>query len=136
MAAGGAMCLFQLCFRSYFQVFHLYVAYVAMATYVCCKYMFQTFQLFETYVSRVSSVCFMCFIFMLQKDMMLHILQWLHTYVLSVCPHVSSVLDVCCKCMFQMQTMFNVFHLYVAMTIQVCFNSILHMLQWLDECYT
>ena len=62
MAAGGAMCLFQLCFRSYFQVFHLYVAYVAMATYVCCKYMFQTFQLFETYVSRVSSVCLMCFI--------------------------------------------------------------------------
>jgi hypothetical protein len=34
-------------------------------------------------------------------------------------PHVSSVLDVCCKCMFQLQTMFHVFHLDVAMTIQV-----------------
>jgi hypothetical protein len=30
--------------------------------------------------------------------------------------------------------MFYVFHLDVAMTIQVCFKSILHMLQWSDEC--
>jgi hypothetical protein len=40
MAASGAMCLFQVCFRSCFQVFHLYVAYIAMAIYVCCKYIF------------------------------------------------------------------------------------------------
>jgi hypothetical protein len=46
--------LFQVCFRSCFQVFHLYVA---MATYVCCKSMFQVFQLF-------SDVCFTCFICM------------------------------------------------------------------------
>ena len=30
--------------------------------------------------------------------------------------------------------MFQVFHLDVAMTIQVCFNSILHMLRWSDGC--
>ena len=29
---------------------------------------------------------------------------------------------------------FHVFHLDVVMTIQVCFNSILHMLQWSDRC--
>jgi hypothetical protein len=62
--ADSTMCLFQVCFRSCFQVFHLYVAYVARAIYVCCKYMFQVFQLFHTYVSRVLSVCFMCFICM------------------------------------------------------------------------
>ena len=30
--------------------------------------------------------------------------------------------------------MLHVFHLNVAMTIQVCFNSILYKLQWLDGC--
>jgi hypothetical protein len=54
----------QVCFKSCFQVFHLYVAYVAMTIYVCCKYIFQVFQLFHTYVSSISFVCFMCFICM------------------------------------------------------------------------
>jgi hypothetical protein len=85
MAADGTMFLFHVCFRSCFQVFHLYVVYVAIAIYICCKYIFQVFQLFHTYLSRVSSVCFKCFILTLQKDMKLHILQWLHTCVLSVC---------------------------------------------------
>jgi hypothetical protein len=30
--------------------------------------------------------------------------------------------------------MFHVFHLDVAMTIYVCFKSILHILQWSDRC--
>ena len=33
-----------------FQVFQLDIAYVLMAIYTCCKYMFQMFQLFQTYV--------------------------------------------------------------------------------------
>jgi hypothetical protein len=82
--------LFRVCFRSCFEVFRLYVANGVVAIYVCCKYMFQVFQLFHTYVSRVSSVCFICFICMfhmfhldVEKDLMLHMLQWLHTYVSS-----------------------------------------------------
>jgi len=81
---------------------------------VCCNGYIRTLQVYVssisvvsyTYVSRVSSICFMCFILLLQKDLMLHMLQWLHTYVSSICSNVSSVLVVCCKCMFQM------FHLF------------------------
>jgi hypothetical protein len=40
---------------------------------------------FQMYVSRVLSVCFLCFIWMLQKNLVLHMLQWLHTHVSSVC---------------------------------------------------
>jgi hypothetical protein len=49
-------------------------------------------------------------------------------------PHVSFVLDVCSKCFNYFRRMFHVFQLYVAMTIHVCFNSILHMLEQSDGC--
>jgi hypothetical protein len=52
------------CFRRMLQVFHLDVAkvdmdvaYVSIATQVCCKCMLQMFQLFWTYVAR-SCKCF------------------------------------------------------------------------------
>jgi hypothetical protein len=93
--------LFQVYFRSCFEVFHLYVAYDAVVIYVCCKYMFQVFQLFYTYVSRVSSVCFMCFVCIfhvfhldVEKVLMLHMLQWLYTYVSS---DVAMATHVCLK---------------------------------------
>jgi hypothetical protein len=60
--------------------------------------------MFQVYVST----CFICFRRMLQM------------YILNI--------SVVFRCMF------HVFHLDVAMTIQVYFNSILHMLQWSNEC--
>jgi hypothetical protein len=47
----------------------------------------------ELYVSCVSDVCFICFIWMLhvfyldvaKVDMALYMLQWLYTYIVSVC---------------------------------------------------
>jgi hypothetical protein len=63
-----------------FQVIYLNIAYVAMAIYTCCKYMFQVFQLFQTYVSSVFSGC--CITCTLQA----------HD------SSVSGVSYVCCKC--------------------------------------
>ena len=57
------------------------VAYVTMAIHVCGNCMFQMFQLF-------SEVCCKCFI------SMLHMLQWLYTYVASVCFHLLHVASV------------------------------------------
>ena len=45
------------CFRRMFEVFHLDVAFVAMAIHACFKHMFQMF----------SDLCCKCFIWMLQK---------------------------------------------------------------------
>ena len=62
------------------------VAYVTMAIHVCCNCMFQMFQLF-------SEVCCKCFI------SMLHMLQWLYTYVASVYFNLFHFVLVCCsKC--------------------------------------
>jgi hypothetical protein len=80
------------------------VAYVAMAINVCCKCMFQIFQLFQTYVASVLSRYYICcgsYTHMLQAYVpnvlpvqiyvasvlsgCLRILQWLQTYVASVC---------------------------------------------------
>ena len=51
-------------FRSILQVFHLGVAkvdldvaFVAMATHVCCKCMFEIFNRFQKYVTIASSGC-------------------------------------------------------------------------------
>jgi hypothetical protein len=108
------------------------LAYVAMTKYACCKTVFQVFQVFQTYAANVlsecfkskswyctrcngytrmfqvlvSSVCFkyfICFRCMLQMfhldatkvNLALHMLLWLYT-------HVSSVLDICCKCFIWM----------------------------------
>jgi hypothetical protein len=130
MAAGGTMFCSRCVLEVVLSVLYVFV-YVLMAIYVCCKYMFHVFQ---TYVSRVLSVCFMCFILMLQKDLMLHMLQRLDTYFQVYVPHVSSVLNVCSKCFSCFRRMFHVFHLDVAITIQVCFHSILHMLQRSNGC--
>jgi hypothetical protein len=72
--------LYQVCFGSCFQVFHLYVTYVAMIMCVCCKYMFSSVSYvcltcFICMFHVFSSVYFICFILMLQKDLMLHMLQ-------------------------------------------------------------
>jgi hypothetical protein len=56
------------------------VAYVAMAIHLCCKYLFRMFHLLQTYVASD-------FIWML------HMLQWLYTYV--AISNVSSASDVC-----------------------------------------
>jgi len=40
--------------------FHLYVAYVAVAIHVWCKFMFQMFNLFQTYVASALSECCIC----------------------------------------------------------------------------
>jgi hypothetical protein len=56
-------------------VLHLDVVYVAIAIHVCCKCMFQIFQLFQMYVAIV----------------LLHMLQWIYTYVAM---YVSNVLAI------------------------------------------
>jgi hypothetical protein len=59
------------CLKCMLQVFHLDVAYVAVAIHVCCKCVFQMFQLFHLDVA--------CFYLDVAY------VQWLYT---------------CCKCMF------------------------------------
>jgi hypothetical protein len=49
-------------------------------------------------------------------------------------PHDYSVLDVSFKYFSCFRRMFHVCHLDVAMTIQICFNSIMHMLQRSNGC--
>jgi hypothetical protein len=87
MGADDACFKCFMCFRLMFQVFYLNVAnvdmglwniaYVAMATYACCKLFFN---------------CFMCFRHLFQMfhldvskvDLVVHKLQWLYTHVSSV----------------------------------------------------
>jgi hypothetical protein len=115
---------------------------------------------------RTPTVCFMCFRCMLHMfhldvakvDLVLHMLQWLYTYVASVCfkcfsyfkrmlqlfyldiGYVAVAIHVCCKCMFECFTCFRpmlqVFHLdvayvqtYVASIYSKCFICFRRMLQ-------
>jgi hypothetical protein len=48
-----------MCFFCMLHVFHLDVAYVAIAK--CCKCMFQIFYLFQMYVASVLYGCCICF---------------------------------------------------------------------------
>jgi hypothetical protein len=122
------------------------VAFVAMATHVCCKCMFQMLHLFQTYVTNISPGCcksrsrccknrFRCCIF----------LQLLHTYVASVCSKyfiyfrrilqvfhlgvakidldvafVAMATHVCCICTFQI---FHLFQMYVTSVSSRCCKS-------------
>jgi hypothetical protein len=121
------------------QVF-LDVAYVAMIIHVCCKCLFKIFYLLQTYVAR-------CLI------MMLHMLQWLYTYVVNVC----SKCFICFRHMLQ-EVLFYVASVswasesdprvrdtditkvdldvvYVAMAIYVCYRylfKVFHLLQTYD----
>jgi hypothetical protein len=74
----------------------------------------------QAYVLIVSDVCCKCFIWMFQKWIeMLHMLQWLDTYVASVCSKcficffirmLQMCLSRCCIC----------FHTYVASVLSRC----------------
>jgi hypothetical protein len=88
------------------------------------------FHAFQMYVAYVLSGCY-------KSRSGVHILQWLYTYVASVCficmlqmfyidiTYVVVAIYVCCKCMFQ------IFYLYVAYISSGCYKSRsgLHMLQ-------
>ena len=100
-------------------MFHLDVAYVAVAIHVCCKCVFQMFQLFHldvacfhldaAYVAEAIPVCCKC---MFQ---MFHLFQTYIASVLSRCciycngytrmlqvyvSNVSALSNVCCKCFY------------------------------------
>jgi hypothetical protein len=117
--------LYQVCFRSCFPS-------VSSVCYVCCNGYVRMLQVYVSSVSCVCLSCFICmfhvfssvcFILMLQKDLMLHMLQWLHTYVSSVCSTCFICLDVCCKCMFQM------FQAHVSCVLSRCCNDYTSMFQ-------
>jgi hypothetical protein len=72
------------CFHLDVACFHMDVAYVAVAIHVCCKCMFQMFYLFQDIRCK-------CFIWML------HMLQWLYTYVTNVCFNCFTFVSVCCN---------------------------------------
>jgi hypothetical protein len=74
---------------------YTYVASICFKYFSCFR---RTFHAFHLYVLCVSFLCFMYFILTLQKDLMLHTLQWLHTYVSSVC----STCFICIRRMLQM----------------------------------
>jgi hypothetical protein len=86
-----------------------------MAIHVCCKCMYQMFQLFQMYVASVSSgrcICCSCYTRMLEPCFpnvstvfiwMLHMLQWLYTYIASVCS----------KCFTYFRRILQVFYLDV-----------------------
>jgi hypothetical protein len=82
-------------------VFHLNVAYIAMAIHVCCKYIFK---------------CFICFRRMLQVFIwMLHMFKLLYTYVASVY----------LKYFICFRPKLQVFYLDVAVVIHICSKRIL-----------
>jgi hypothetical protein len=92
------------------------IAYVTMATHVCCKYMFQMFQLFQAYAANVSSGCCICcrgYTRMLQvcfpNVLAVSSRCYMFLSVYCICcsgytrmlqvyvPNVSPISDVCCK---------------------------------------
>ena len=77
------------------------IAFIAMATYICCKCMFQIFQLFQTYVARVLCGCSICFT------------SYTHMLQASI-KNVSSISDVRCKCVY----------LNVAVTIHIYVTNV------------
>jgi hypothetical protein len=99
------------------------VAYVAIATHMCCKCMFQLFQTYVAYVAvaihvccKCVSKCFSCFIWMLHVFIwMLYMLQWLYTYGASVCS----------KCFTYFRRMLQAFYLDVV----IWCSGYTHMLQ-------
>ena len=70
------------------------IVYIAMPIHGCCKYVIN--------ISAVLNICCKCFIWIL------HLLQWLYTYVASICFKCSS----CFKRMLQVE--------YVAVAIHIC----------------
>jgi hypothetical protein len=104
------------------------VAYVAIAIHICCKCKFQMFQLFQTYVASVLFIW------------ILHMLQWLSMYIASLCSKcfaylrpmlqvfhldVACVSDICCKRLFKIFHLFqmyvaSVFHLDVVVEMHIC----------------
>jgi hypothetical protein len=117
-------------------LFHLDVVYVAIL------------YILQAYVSNILAISYVrykCFIWML------HMLQWLYTYVASVCfscfkrmlqafyldvAYVALAIHVCCKCMFQM---FQLFQTYVASVLSgccICCSGHTHMLQaYVYKCF-
>jgi hypothetical protein len=95
------------CFKHMLQVFHLDVAYIAVAIHICCNCVFQMFQLFHldlacfhldvAYVAVSIHVCCKC---------MLQMFNLFLTYVASVlsrcCIYIAVVIHICCKRMFQL----------------------------------
>ena len=62
------------CFKSMFQVFHMFYTHVESVSSGCCKSRsrcciccYDYTRMFETYVSSVSDICCKCFIWMFQK---------------------------------------------------------------------
>jgi hypothetical protein len=83
----------------------------------------------QVYVSVVSNVCCKCFIWML------HMLQWLYTYVANVFPNVSVVLSRCCMFLSRCCTccngytrMVQVYILNVSPISCVCYKCFIWML--------
>jgi hypothetical protein len=95
------------CFRCMLQVFHLDVAYVAVAIHVCWNRVFQMFQLFS------SGCCICC-------SGYTRILQ---VYV----PNVSPILDVFCKYFIWML-------LYIAVVIHICRKRAFQLFHLVSVC--
>jgi hypothetical protein len=87
------------CFIWMLHVFHLDVAYVAVAIHVCCKSMFQIFHLLYTYVASLCFKYFTCFkrmlqVFYLDVAYVAVIIHIVATYVLIVSPCFSMLQQV------------------------------------------
>jgi hypothetical protein len=81
------------CFKCMLQMFHLDVAYVALALHTCCKCMFQMFQVFQTYVAKY---------FYLDVA---YVAVAIHICCKRMFVNVSFVSDVCCSECFTLQVL-------------------------------
>jgi hypothetical protein len=113
-------------------LFQMFQGYVACASYECCKsrsgYCTRCKSMFHLFFVLCCSKCFhvassKCFMWML------HMLQWLYTYVASVLfSNVSDALNVCCTCIYLGVTyvwkcfiqMLHMFHTYIASVSSGC----------------
>ena len=75
----------------------------------------------QAYISSVSEVYYKCFMWMLQMYIgMLHMLQWLYTYVANIYSKCFIYFfDICCKCV---PHMLHVFYVDVAYILQLLFK--------------
>jgi hypothetical protein len=85
----------------------------------------------QPYVSYVSDVYCICFIWMFTKvDLVLHMLQWLYTYVANVCfkTYVASVLFGYCTCCSGYTCMLQVYVSYVSPILDLYCKCFIWML--------
>jgi hypothetical protein len=138
------ICLFgcHICFTYMLQVFYLDVAYALQWLFKCFRFFCKCFRrMLHVFHLSPDVCCKMFYLDVSKVDRVFHpprlSLPRLGVFSSSGADWAStapSPSSRCSKCFSCFRRIFHMFHLNVAMTIHVCFKSILHVLQQSNEC--